>query len=94
MPLLKPLLKPLLIALALSLPLAAVAMEPVDLNSASAETLAITMEGVGLQKAQAIVAYRAQHGPFSTVEDITAVRGIGPATLEKNRAKLMVGATE
>ena len=87
-------LKPLLIALTLSLPLAAVAMEPVDLNAASAETLAATMEGVGLQTAQAIVAYRDQHGPFSTVDDVTAVRGIGPATLEKNRSKLMVGATD
>ena len=87
-------IKPLIIALALSLPLAAVAMEPVDLNAASAETLADTMEGVGLQRAQAIVAYRDQHGPFVSVDDITAVRGIGPATLEKNRSKLMVKSAD
>ncbi len=87
-------IKPLLIALALSLPLTAVAMEPVDLNAASAETLAATMEGVGLQKAQAIVAYRDQHGPFGSVDEITAVRGIGPATLEKNRSKLVIETTE
>jgi len=79
---------------ALSLPLAAVAMEPVDLNAASPETLAATMQGVGLEKAQAIVAYRDQHGPFVSVEEITAVRGIGSATLEKNRSKLVVGTTE
>lgn len=87
-------LKPALIAIALSLPLTALAMEPVDLNAASAETLAATMDGVGLQKAQAIVAYRDQHGPFVSVEDITAVRGVGPTTLEKNRSKLMVGTTD
>ena len=87
-------IKPLLIALALSLPMFAVAVEPVDLNAASAETLATSMEGVGLQKAQAIVAYRDRHGPFDSVDEITAVRGIGPATLEKNRSKLTVGTTE
>ena len=87
-------IKPLFLALALSLSLAAVAMEPVDLNAASAETLAATMQGVGLQKAQAIVAYRDQHGPFDSVEEITAVRGIGPTTLEKNRSKLVVGTAE
>ena len=87
-------IKPLIIALALSLPLTTVAMEPVDLNAASAQTLASTMEGVGLRKAQAIVAYRDQHGPFDSVEQITAVRGIGPATLDKNRSKLAVGTTE
>ncbi len=88
------LVKSLVFAFALSLPLAVVAMEPVDLNAASAETLAVTMQGVGLEKAQAIVDYRDQHGPFVSVEEITAVRGIGPATLEKNRSKLVIGTTE
>ncbi len=87
-------IKPLLIALTLSLPLSAVAMEPVELNTASAETLAATMEGVGVQKAEAIVAYRDRHGPFDSVDEITAVRGIGPATLQKNRSKLVIGTTE
>ncbi len=80
----------LLVAFALSLPMAVLAMEPVDLNTANAETLAETMDGVGMQKAQAIVAYREAHGPFVSVDDVTAVRGIGPTTLEKNRAKLVV----
>ena len=88
------LLKPFLLALTLSLPLSAVAMEPVELNTASAETLAASMQGVGLQKAQAIVAYRDRHGPFESVDQLTAVRGIGPATLEKNRSKLTVETTE
>ncbi len=84
------LFRQLLVAFALSLPMAVLAMEPVDLNTANAETLAETMDGVGIQKAQAIVAYREAHGPFVSVDDVTAVRGIGPSTLEKNRAKLVV----
>ena len=88
------LFKSLVIAVALSLPFTALAMGPVDVNTASAETLAATMEGVGPQKAQAIVAYRDRHGPFVAVEDLTAVRGIGPATPEKNRSKLSIGPTD
>ncbi|MDJ0870720.1 MAG: helix-hairpin-helix domain-containing protein [Gammaproteobacteria bacterium] len=84
------LFRQLLVAFALSLPMAVLAMDPVDLNTANAETLAETMDGVGIQKAQAIVAYREAHGPFVSVDDVTAVRGIGPSTLEKNRAKLVV----
>ncbi len=84
------LFRQLLVAFALSLPMAVLAMDPVDLNTANAETLAETMDGVGIQKAQAIVAYREAHGPFVSVDDVTAVRGIGPTTLEKNRAKLVV----
>jgi competence protein ComEA len=41
----------------------------VSINSASAEDLARVMNGVGLKKAQAIVSYREEYGPFKTVED-------------------------
>ena len=39
----------------------------VSINSASAEDLARVMNGVGLKKAQAIVSYREEYGPFKTV---------------------------
>ena len=35
------------------------------------------MNGVGLKKAQAIVSYREEYGPFKTVEDLKAGAGIG-----------------
>ena len=41
----------------------------VSINNASAEELARAMNGVGLKKAQAIVSYREEYGPFKTVED-------------------------
>ena len=43
---------------------------------------------IGPAKAEAIVAYREANGPFSSVEDLVLVKGIGGATLEKNRGKL------
>lgn len=47
----------------------------VSINNASAEELARAMNGVGLKKAQAIVSYREEYGPFKTVEDLKQVPG-------------------
>ena len=58
---------------------------PVDINSADAQTLAKALSGVGPSKAEAIVAYRQQHGPFKQVSDLLQVKGIGSSILEKNR---------
>jgi competence protein ComEA len=67
------------------LALPALAGTPVDVNKADAATLADSLDGIGLAKAQAIVAWRAEHGPFKSADDLTAVKGIGPAMVEKNR---------
>lgn len=66
------------------------AIEQIDLNSADAETLARSLSGVGLSKAQAIVRYREQYGPFASIEELTEVKGIGPAILERNRDRLVL----
>ena len=60
----------------------------VSINSASAEDLARVMNGVGLKKAQAIVSYREEYGPFKTVEDLKQVPGMGSALVERNLAHL------
>ncbi len=39
-------------------------------------------------KAQAIVAYREANGPFSSVDELLEVKGIGKSLLDKNRDKL------
>jgi len=68
------------------------AAEPVDINTASAEMLAEAINGVGMKKAQAIVAHREQHGPFESVDELSRVSGIGDRMVEKSRANLRVGA--
>ncbi|WP_277374444.1 helix-hairpin-helix domain-containing protein [Pseudomonas sp. AA-38] len=62
----------------------------VNLNTADAATLQRELAGIGETKAQAIVAYREQHGKFASVDELLEVKGIGEATLEKNRDKLSV----
>ncbi|MBY5921211.1 ComEA family DNA-binding protein [Ferrimonas balearica] len=60
----------------------------VDINNADAETLADALVGVGLKKAQAIISYREEHGPFSTKEELLKVRGIGEELLARNQDRI------
>lgn len=61
----------------------------VNINTADVATLA-SLSGIGQSKAEAIVAYRDANGPFAAAEDLTNVKGIGEATLEKNADRLTV----
>ena len=65
---------------------------PVDINSADAETLARELDGVGLARAEAIVAWRDTNGPFVTPEALLEVKGVGPSVLEKNRENIRLEA--
>ncbi len=60
----------------------------VSINSASAEDLARVMNGVGIKKAQAIVSYREEYGPFKTLDDLKQVPGMGSALVERNLRSL------
>lgn len=64
---------------------------PIDINRADAAALDSAMVGVGAARAQAIVDYREQHGPFKSIEELSNVKGIGAATVERNRSNLTVG---
>ncbi|MBS37915.1 MAG: hypothetical protein CMO26_18555 [Thiotrichales bacterium] len=68
----------------------AFAMEPVNINEADAETLATVIKDVGIIRAEAIIAYREQHGPFISVGELAEVQGIGETLLESNRDNLTV----
>lgn len=61
----------------------------VDINSADAASLAAELNGVGEKRAQAIVEYRSEHGPFHSIDDLAKVKGIGPAVIEKNKGHLV-----
>ncbi|KEY60548.1 ComEA family DNA-binding protein [Serratia sp. DD3] len=60
----------------------------VSINQADAEELARALNGVGLKKAEAIIRYREQNGPFTQVEQLQEVPGIGPSLVERNRNRL------
>ena len=62
----------------------------VNINTDTAETLAKKLTGVGLSRAQAIVAYRESFGPFYSPEELTAVKGIGKGTVEKNSDRIVI----
>lgn len=82
-------------SLVLSLALAASAFAAtgkVDINTASAVELAEALNGVGLSKAEAIVAHREQHGPFTSADQLAEVKGIGLRTVDKNRERIELGA--
>ncbi|MNZ25309.1 ComE operon protein 1 [compost metagenome] len=62
----------------------------VDLNKADAVTLQRDLQGIGEAKAKAIVAHRESNGPFTSVDELLEVKGIGKAILDKNRDKVAV----
>lgn len=66
------------------------ASAPININTADEAALR-TLQGVGEVLAQRILDYRAEHGAFRTVDELTNVKGIGSGILEANRARLTVG---
>lgn len=64
---------------------------PIDINTADAKALATAMKGVGEKRAEAIIAYRTQHGPFKSVDELRKVDGISARIVEDNRQRVTVG---
>lgn len=62
----------------------------IDVNRAGASELD-ALPGIGPVLARRIVEYRRQHGPFRSVEELRAVRGLGPRLLERLRPRVSVG---
>jgi len=55
---------------------------PVNINTAG-ETALMTLPGIGPSKAAAIIAHRDENGPFSSIDALKDVSGIGDKTFEK-----------
>ncbi len=78
-------MKMFFILLLLWVPLTLAAAVTVDINTADSAIIAEHVKGIGDKKAAAIIRYREQHGLFSSVDDLTKVKGIGQKTVEINR---------
>jgi competence ComEA-like helix-hairpin-helix protein len=63
---------------------------PVNLNTASSEELQL-VPGIGPSTADKILQMRKSYGAFKSVDDLLAIKGIGPKRLEKMRKYLTVG---
>lgn len=83
-------LKTAILAAMLTLSCTLAAAETININTAGkAELMAV--RGIGEKRAEAIIAYREQHGPFKSVDDLANVQGIGPAIVKDSRDGLTVG---
>jgi comEA protein len=63
---------------------------PININTANSEELQL-VPGIGPVTAEKILQMRKSYGPFKSVDDLRAIRGIGPKRLEKMRKYLTVG---
>jgi competence protein ComEA len=63
---------------------------PVNLNTATSEELQL-VPGIGPVTAEKILQMRKSYGAFKSVDDLSAIRGIGPKRLEKMHKYLTVG---
>ena len=64
--------------------------EVIDVNRADVYDLR-RLPGIGEKRAMDIIAYREEHGPFQTVDELTGVSGIGPGILEGLRDYVTTG---
>ena len=61
----------------------------VNVNTATSEELQ-TIRGIGPAMAGRILEYRKEHGRFDKIEDLTNVRGIGEAKLQKMKTQVSI----
>jgi competence protein ComEA len=62
----------------------------ININEATVKELT-SLPGLGKKKAEAIFAYRQEHGQFSDTQELVKVEGIGKKTYEKIRDRISVG---
>lgn len=69
------------------------AVQPVNVNTATAEEIAEALKGVGMSKAEAIVSYRTEHGDFKHADELVNVKGIGIRTVDINREYILLDSS-
>lgn len=80
----------ILLTMLLAMAALAQAETPVNINTAGEQEL-LLLDGIGPSRAEAIISYRRENGPFLRIDDLANVRGIGHKTVDANRGRLTVG---
>jgi len=82
-----------LLSMTLLAGLPAGASEKLNINTATVEQLQ-GVKGIGPKTAEAIVAYRTEHGAFKSVDELEGVKGIGKKSLKKFGDELTTGQSD
>lgn len=85
-------MKKLLLVLIAFFTFSGMATAAINLNTASKAELE-AVNGIGPQKAEAILEYRKKNGPFRKVDDLKKVSGFGDKSVANMRSELTVDAT-
>ena len=75
----------------IALPCYLLAADTVNINTADKQTLMTEIKGVGEKRAEAIISWREQHGPFKSVDELANVSGVGQSIVDMNRDVMTVG---
>lgn len=84
-------MKKLYLAVLLAFFLTSAAFAEVNINTASKEELT-ALNGIGPVKAEAIVQYRKENGPFKSVDDLKKVYGIGDTLVARLKDEIVVSS--
>lgn len=63
--------------------------EVININTADKATL-VALKGIGEKRAEAIIAYRDQYGPFKSVDELAEISGIGQSIVDDNRENISI----
>lgn len=70
-------------------PALAADLQKVNINTAAVEDL-MTLDGIGQNIAERILAFREKNGPFQKPEDLMMVKGIGQKMFDRNSERIVV----
>lgn len=83
-------LRKCIFAVLLTLPVVLYAgQSTININTADKELL-MSIKGVGEKRAEAIIAYRKQNGPFKSIDQLSEIKGLGQYFVDSNREVLVV----
>lgn len=86
-------IRKIILVLLLASPAALLAADTININTADKATLT-SIKGVGEKRAEAIIEYRNEYGPFESVDELASVSGVGQSTVDTNRDILSVSDGE